>query len=573
MMQPFALLNTREASAGVINLRVGLMCLLAGVVVAGCGGEGTCKPEVLAGTVDTKLRVGDTCDQVHVTGVVYVAPHGDLSIKRGTTLVFEKNGGILVDRGGFSAEGTLSDPVILTGHARLPGYWKGVAIKNGSRETKRALSHTIIEYAGSAPFESSQPGALTIFEAPDQTAPIAGDNVTVTKHKNYGIVINSPTIRGDASCKLSDLKFSDDDTSRIYLNGGSSCLHGRRDREPPTFNGTVLIGSFGSAETETIGDDAYRYLTTGSLTLEDQDLSLGAELAFPYQSTLSIKGHSSIQGGGTLTSKNHYDHWDGIVVESGSSLSLYNITVDRAGRRKPLEAPDDHEPGTSLYMQANARATLEDVTIENAPGYGIRAEDTAELHVESTTISAWDYAARVGWPAAQGFKGQNDIGNFDAIFFDTQLDASELDVDFGTSQNRIRMKESSLRGLHLRPGNHLILEPGSNLVIGAGGLQSRGSAESPVVIESLNERWGGIRLVAPAGDNSVRRTVFRSAGAHGVPVVEISAGNTVDATAAVFIGSAGPGLHIHQGATVSGCAKMTFEYHSGPEITGAPCVD
>ena len=124
-------------------------------LVVGCGGEGTCKPEVFSGTVDSSLTLGATCDQVHVSGDVYVTPRGHLTIKRGTTLTFKPGTGLFVDGGGISALGEKKFPILMTGQFIVNRQWKGVAIRNGNREVERTLSHVTIEHAGSGSFEGS----------------------------------------------------------------------------------------------------------------------------------------------------------------------------------------------------------------------------------------------------------------------------------------------------------------------------------------------------------------------------------------------------------------------------------
>lgn len=535
--------------------------------------------------MDSTLHVGDTCDEVHVSGDVHVPPQGHLIIKKGTTLIFKPATGIFVDGGGITAAGDAKRPILLTSQFTTQRQWKGIAIKNGDREVDRTLSHVTIEYAGSASFEDSQPGSLVIFEAANQNTAIDVSHLTVRFSQHFGVVINSPTQTGYLTCDLSQLSFLDNEKDEVYLNGGGSCISSN-SRELGNLAspriGRALIGEHGSAASESYRSDAFRYRIENDLVLNNQRLSFdsGVELEFTGGASILVTGHSEIDTSSDRpASLTGYD-WGGIIVSGGGHLYLGGLRIlDNA--RTDNNASDEPFANLKASITVIEESSLETygTHIARNGGFGIRAEDGTELEIRYSNIQTnRGGAALAGWPAIQGFDSSNTFGHAPGadsgvIVFDTDLDATQLDLLL--SANTYLIREPAVRTLSMAPGSRLVVDPQDGLEIGDGGLRLRGSPDQPIVIGSRfwGEGWSGLRLVGPNAENSVRHTVFRNGGSDGTPVLSVASGNTVNVMGTAFIENAGPGLHVEVGATVSGCSTLTFEQHYGPQMTGAPCVD
>ncbi len=89
-----------------------------------------------------------------ITSKIHITDGAGLIIEPGVVIEFAEGAGIDlgllgISKGYLIAEGTADRPIIFTGEAKIPGFWRGILVPFNSSDVRSKLDHCIIEYAGS----------------------------------------------------------------------------------------------------------------------------------------------------------------------------------------------------------------------------------------------------------------------------------------------------------------------------------------------------------------------------------------------------------------------------------------
>lgn len=592
------------AVCGVSALRAAAFCLLVGVLLLGCGGESTCDPEVLTGTVDSRVLVGASCDQIRVEGTVYVAAGGTLTIREGSTLTFQRGAGLIVDEGSISAAGASEAPIIMTGAEATPGFWQGVLLRQPASETAQLLSNTIIEYAGSKPFHGGHPAGLTIIGHPAASSPIKINGSTFRFNKGHGTYIHAPGSIAQNVCSIEAARYDSNSEAHVRLIGGANCI-----RPSITFSPSerpdVLLESLGS-QNQSINHSEARIVPEEDLRLAAGQilyLASGTTLTFPPGIKVVAEGgmiHGTresptpiLRGAADLPGA-----WPGIQIEPGAQFELYGVVVTGAGEPGPDDASDAPSRSAAVTARENSRVRIEYVTLTESAGYGLLSERGAEAEINHSHFSANALgAAHLDWPAIHGFVMGNTFGPdevADAVIFRTEVEPYNVTLQLPTLPTRLIIDSGSLYKLFVPAGadveitsdlglDEIIMGEGSTIsfhrhvTLHTYAFNSEGSPDQPVILQPVPsaDHWGGVSATI-GGEHSFRHTVIRKAGmdASGPrPALKIEGYATVDVATAAFLENAAGGVSIGPLATVTGCSAAVFEGNGGPDFSGAPCAD
>jgi len=118
-----------------------IITITAGVVTTACTSYDEIAEDI---TEDT---VFDGCYKI-TRGILDISNDALLTIKPGSTLVFEKEGGINIGSdGALKAVGTAKEPILFTGEQKTAGYWRSISFR-GSNDTRNEIAYATVEYAG-----------------------------------------------------------------------------------------------------------------------------------------------------------------------------------------------------------------------------------------------------------------------------------------------------------------------------------------------------------------------------------------------------------------------------------------
>jgi len=148
-------------------------------------------------TTYTELSENITSDTIldgcySVTTILYISDDATLTIKAGSTLMFESATGLKVSSdGALKAVGTAQKPILFTGEQKTAGYWEGVSFR-GSDNSNNEMSYTTIEYAGGG--NNIHHGALYLIGNYGSDNRLKISNSTIQHSIGYGFDFEKRTV-------------------------------------------------------------------------------------------------------------------------------------------------------------------------------------------------------------------------------------------------------------------------------------------------------------------------------------------------------------------------------------------
>lgn len=123
----------------------------------------TCTPLPISGEVTTNTILGKTspsaCGKYLVTGNILVHSGATLLIEAGVEITFSESTRMTIgttvsgDSGRLLANGTETEPILMTGITEIPGFWQGIYFPDFAMDDSQ-LMYCIIEYAGNSFYEN-----------------------------------------------------------------------------------------------------------------------------------------------------------------------------------------------------------------------------------------------------------------------------------------------------------------------------------------------------------------------------------------------------------------------------------
>lgn len=316
-----------------------------------------CKKETInpipkdATTINTKDYQGTANileGNYEVKGCLTITANAQLTIKKGSKLIFSANTGILVEEKGIlTIEGELGKEVILTGREAIEGYWDGISME-GSVSNNNKIAYCTIEYAGSSDgcstFTANR--AALVLGNTQATGLMSLDHLTINKCKSDGIYIAKGF---DVTMKNCNISSSKGFPAKIDFNNADVLSD---DDSNNTFSGA------GAQNYINIEGDEFEKGTTSDMTITKQNIPYYVTSKFSINSKITVNaGVTFVMGQAALFDLDNIssnfkgnlicngtaaepiilkglesiaNYWNGIDL-SGSKLTLSNVKISDCG--------------------------------------------------------------------------------------------------------------------------------------------------------------------------------------------------------------------------------------------------
>ena len=450
-----------------------------------------------------------------------------LTIKPGVTIKFGENAGLKIRKAALVAQGTADEPIVLTGGREMPGYWKGVVVRESNRPDN-SLEHVAIEYAGNdSTFSGVEPAGLMFDDYHGQST-FEIRQTTISHSQGYGLYLEANTDLDFANNTLTKNKlgaarvapgalgeldakstYEGNENDRITVPGGTL------KKQEATWAGIGV--PYEVADTITVRKDSF-------VTVEP-----GATFEFTENTGLKFR-RSRLHAAGESDAKIRFTGarevagiWKGIVLRESDSVDnlLEHVVVSYAGGDKFSGT----RPAGVMFDDYHGKSTFEirHSEFSHSAGYGLYVEQNTDLKfAENTLTKNAEGAARIH-PAV--------VGSLDA--------ASTYS---GNEKERVHVPGATVKGVeatwaaidapyvveetvHFRKDSFLTLPPGvtvkfaenQGLIFRKSKLKASGSAEEPILLTGVREVagfWRGLLLRETSSiDNVLEHVTVEYAGA------------------------------------------------------------
>ncbi len=157
-------------------------------------------------TLDVDYRMG--------SNTLQITDNATLTITPGVTLMIESGGRIeLNSDGGFAADGTQDEQILITGITEQPGSWDGIYIEESSNPSNE-LNWVTIEYGGGEEYRRSGSGNIVVGRDIRDPSSIDITNSTIRDSNSYGLWVHSDSDVNEDAC----------DENTFTSNGDDDCM-------------------------------------------------------------------------------------------------------------------------------------------------------------------------------------------------------------------------------------------------------------------------------------------------------------------------------------------------------------
>ncbi|WP_192350410.1 hypothetical protein [Algoriphagus sp. Y33] len=347
---------------------------------------------------------------------------GSLQIQPGVVIAFENHAGLYVDLDNslFEIQGTVQEPVVLTGTSAQKGFWRGIYLTE-AHNPNNLIEHTVIEYAGSQNLTGSSPiyeGSLAIRGVSGTTPQaltlnhveiINGGSIGLDFHRiepNATVATSNLTISGNEGVpvKVSAVMADVFDNTSTYVGNSSDFI-----------NITTDHGTLDDMEVSLQKLDV-PYLVDGRILVSDEahlTIEAGVEMQFKSSGYLQVSGDNvslKIQGTDTeqvlLTAENG-TNWGGIYYgHTQDNNSIDHAIIEYAKGDFPV---GNLSNSGAIYMHANPRVSVSNTTFKDLPNFAFYAYTGASVNepeLPNLSLSNITYTNVVGGELGWG-NGRN----------------------------------------------------------------------------------------------------------------------------------------------------------------------
>lgn len=459
----------------------------------------------------TELSGSITDDQtwsgtIEVTGNVSIRSGAVITIEAGTTFIMAPDTQIEFGWNAHNytiyADGTEEEPIVFRGRDQVPGFWKGIYLRqNGTSDSY--VNHVEIHHAGG---DGNQQALL-------QDARLTVNHITVTESASDGVRA------GNFRDGSTTLIVEGCDGHPVVLTSPEALDNLPLEGSDFTGNGDDRIAlDFSTIQTDiTVGNPGVPYFIKegwsarggGKLTVDAGNVF---EVAVDQLVEFGWNGHEfTIELNGTEEEPIVFEgaasdagYWRGIRVQQAvtTASTIDHVIVRDAG------APE------SMAFHVRSPIRLNELTLENSLGTAFELSDaglhhdSAGLHINTTQ----GLAARAHFEGAIDLPSGTYFGNDDNfIALHGNLTRTGTLIDLGAPY----LVEANIT---TRSGAELTIEPGTHFYFGADrGLEfgwnghdstvtAIGTAADPIVFAGLIENagsWSGVRVRNSVASNSV----------------------------------------------------------------------
>lgn len=326
-----------------------------------------------------------------------ITVYGELSIEPGVVIEFEANSSLIIEvEGSIVADGTTSKPIVMTGVAKTPGFWKGVLVY--SPKITNVLHNVTISYAGGAAvsdiwFDIKANLAVDAYSP----AKISLTNCTFSHSAGLGVAIDENAIiqafSNNTFSDNADAAMRCDAVAIAELDGGSSFTGSNG------FNGVEIVKTFLNEQTDLTWPalkDAAPYRVLGDIELKSGVyVEPGAIFQFDPVRMLTVEVDGFFNAIGTASqpivftgSVTSAPSWKGILFFSPSVLNkMDHCEVAFAGSDPINDIWLDFKTNIGLDNYADAKLELTNSIIRNGDGCGVYVDSGATLTQSGNTFS------------------------------------------------------------------------------------------------------------------------------------------------------------------------------------------
>jgi len=468
--------------------------------------------------VDTVLS--DKC--IFVENKISVKDGANLSILPGTSLIFGASAGFNVRKdGSLTANGTIANPILMTGLSMTPGYWAGVQF-TFSNDIRNSLDHVTIEYAG-----VPQNGSANLIAFGSESLPnrLSIKNSRLVNGSGFGFEFSAGTVLSDFQNNI----FRSNVLGAGKLDGNSiQYLDSDSDYSGNEADFVELLGTTDLTISQRWAAINVPYLVKTLNIKSDLELSPGNILMFEDDGRINVRNDGSLNAVGTsdkkivFTSKSETPGaWGGIqfTFSNDNKNILDHVIVEYGGKRQNGSAnvitfgsngnPQRLKMTNSLlrFSSSNGFEFSEGLNLVEFANNIIVDNESYVGEVDINVIPALDVES--------DYSG-NTIPFINVTGSDIEKDQSwnKLNVDY--LADKISVKSNWI----INPGVNIIFQNGGFVdVRESGSLNAEGLSEEPIMFsceEQFRGAWRGIQFTfSNSGNNKLINTIVEYAGGAG----------------------------------------------------------
>lgn len=306
----------------------------------------------------------------------------DLIIEPGVKIVYESNVALNIDAdGALLAEGTASEPVVMTGTTESNGFWKGIGVF--SSDIRNVMDYVEVSYAGSAEYGGGLYAKFNVgIESADK---MKVTNCTFSQSGDYGLYVE----KGGELTGFANNTFENNvgiplaiDANNMTQMDANSTFTGNGTQYVELQNSTLTLGS---ESIWTAFADGTPYWVTGNISIRSGlKINEGVVLEFGSDLDLSVEDTGYIIAKGTAEKRVKFlgkagaaGSWRGVKIFTNDTKNEFDyVEIAHGG---------SNELGHGLYERANLgiengdRAKVTNSIFRDSNGYGLYVEKGAAL--------------------------------------------------------------------------------------------------------------------------------------------------------------------------------------------------
>ncbi len=486
--------------------------------------------DVTAVSCTEELRTADVDGTVTIPAGCYSIPSslrlGDddfLTLEPGVIFKFGASTDFVVgDGASLTANGTLANPIVLSGEQPTAGFWRGLEF-NFSNNLNNQLENVVIEYAGAGSSDSDS--ALEINANTSFVSRVSANRVLLRNSQNDGFTIDNGAIleRFDSIISTSNNRSGLITPELASSIGATSQLTGNTIDAIALSNTDVDVAS-------TLPNLGVPWLVDRLDVDAPLEIAAGNTLIFESLGSVDVSASGSLRAVGTAAQPIVFTSgqmtpgfWSGVTFAFSPSVNnvLDHIVIEFAGSGSPAQA-------SALRVSANTsnptRLSVSNAVLRNSRGSGFVLPAGLILEgFSSITSTGNDQSGRVSTDVVSGLgMGLELQGNtLDQIeLFDRDINRAQiwpaLNVPYLFDQVDV---DSTLT---LSPGSVFIGVSGASFNVSQdGSLNAVGTAIAPITFsgsQSTPGFWDGIAFAfSDSTQNVLEHVTISDAGGGGAP--------------------------------------------------------
>jgi len=512
----------------------------------------------LARTSYTKNATLDGCYKV--TGDISVSNNALLTIKAGSTLIFE--GGTELDvssDGALSAKGTATAPILFSATQKTAGFWDGIYFTN-SNNIKNELDHIIIEYAGKNGY-----GALTLYSYQSAYTRLKVSNSVFRYSSSHGFYFYDYSLLD----KFENITSTKNKLTAGFINPSSmSALDSKSKFTGNIGKDLITLGSGYLTKSATWNKLTVPIYINGTITVNNEatlTIKAGAVFKAGDGAEISIASNGALIAKGTAKEpivftamQQTAGYWDGIYFTNSNNVKneLDHIKIEYAGKNGYGAIT------TYSYQSSPTRLKISNSTIKHSGAHGFYFYDYTILG-KFENVTSTDNTLTAGFlnPSALGaidsksqFKGRNgkDVLTLDGGYLKKSATWNKLTVPLYID-GTVTITNGAI--LTIQAGTVFKAGTGSQIAVNSdGALTAKGTSKEPIIFSAMQQTagyWEGIYFTnSNNNNNQLDHIKVEYAGQNGYGAITTysyqSAPTTISITNSTFSDSSNYGIYAYR---------------------------